>query len=67
LVDKCLELNAENADAYKALGVYYLKLKHFTNARTNFEKALELDPDLDLSPYDDELKLLAEQEADSIK
>jgi tetratricopeptide (TPR) repeat protein len=67
LVDKCLELNAGNADAYKALGVYHLKLKDLNQARTNFKKALELDPELDLSAYKEAFKLLAEEEAPTIK
>ena len=57
LVEKCLELNAENADAYKALGIYYAKKKDVNQAAVNFKKAVELDNDIDLKGYDKELKL----------
>ena len=63
LIDKSLELNDANADAYKALGIYHLKLKDINQAQTNFNKAAELDKDIDLSTYTAEIKLLQEQVA----
>jgi tetratricopeptide (TPR) repeat protein len=66
LVDKCLELNNENADAYKTLGIYYLKLKNLSLANFNFNKAIELDSETDLSVYVDELKLLTENEVNPL-
>ena len=58
LIDKCLDLNKENATAYKAMGVYYLKLKDAKQSAVNFMKAVELDKDIDISVYENQLKLL---------
>ena len=54
-----LEISKENADAYKNLGIYYLRMRDTDKARANFEKAKQFDSSLDLSEYDEELKLLA--------
>jgi tetratricopeptide (TPR) repeat protein len=62
LADKCIELNENNATAYKALGVYYLKREQLNLANINFTKAKDLDPNIDLIVHTDELKLLFEQE-----
>jgi Tfp pilus assembly protein PilF len=58
LVDQCLSVNENISDAYKALGVYYLKIKNTELATINFTKAKELDSEIDLSKYEDELKAL---------
>lgn len=60
LIDQCLQLNPKNADAYKTLGIYYLQLNEPALAKTNFDKAIELDPDIDLGSYMDEVKTFAE-------
>jgi tetratricopeptide (TPR) repeat protein len=61
-INKCLNINPKNVDAYKALGIYYLKLKDPNLANENFNKAFELDSDIDLGIYTDELKQLADQD-----
>jgi len=63
LIDKCFELDAANAEVFKMNGIYYLKLKNINAANTNFNKALELNPDIDISDYVEELKQLTAQEA----
>jgi len=40
-----VESEPRNADAYNYLGYSYRKLKDYPNARTNYDKALTLDPD----------------------
>jgi len=60
LIDKCLQLNANNAEAFRALGIYYLKKKDIDQANANFNKATEIDKDIDVSKYTNEIKLLAE-------
>ena len=60
--DRCIEKDPKNADAYKALGIYYLKLKDTNLAIGNFNKAIELDSDIDLGIHADELKQLTEQD-----
>jgi Flp pilus assembly protein TadD len=62
LVDKCLTLNDENSDAYKALGIYYLKLKDVKLANENFDKAKKLNNDIDFGVFANELKQLTEQD-----
>jgi len=61
LIDTCLELNEYIADAYKALGLYHLKLKDKANASANFEKAAALDGTIDLTVHLEELASLQEQ------
>ena len=61
-IDLCLKINPKNADAYKALGIYYLKLKDINLANENFNKAIEFDSGIDLGIYADELKQLTEQD-----
>jgi len=61
LIDKCLKLNANNAHAYKALGIYYLKTKDISQVNKNFKKAIELDKDIDISKYTNEIELLVEE------
>jgi len=61
LIDTCLELNEYIADAYKALGLYHLKLKDKANASANFEKAVALDATIDLTIHLEELASLQEQ------
>ena len=61
LIDTCLELNENIADAYKALGLYYLKLKDKPKATANFEKAAALDDTIDLTVHLEELASLQEQ------
>lgn len=56
-IDKCLELNSENAYAYKALGVYYLRMNDAEHASFNFRRSIELDKRIDLGKYAGELKL----------
>jgi len=58
-IEKCLSLNPGNALACKALGIYYLRLKDWEKANTNFNKALEFDSDINVSAYTDELDQLA--------
>jgi tetratricopeptide (TPR) repeat protein len=62
LIDECLRLNPKNADAYKTLGIYYLKLKDIDQATANFNRSVELDKDIDIGIYSDELKLQTEQQ-----
>jgi hypothetical protein len=62
LISQCLDINKENPDAYKVLGIYYLKLKDTAKANENFSKARELDSDIDLGIYAEELKQLEEQD-----
>lgn len=61
-IDECLALNSSNADAYKNLGWYYLKLNNAELAKLNFEKAVELDKDIDLSSFDPESRSPAKEE-----
>jgi len=61
LIDKCLQLNVNNANAYKALALYYLRLKNLDLAKTNIDKAIGLAADVDLDTYNRELKLLQEE------
>ncbi|TWI95068.1 tetratricopeptide repeat protein [Mucilaginibacter frigoritolerans] len=61
LVNQCLSVNENASDAYKVLGIYYLKIKDINQATINFNKAKELDNDIDLSKYEDELKALNEE------
>ena len=56
-IDKCLKLNGENAYAYKALGVYYLRLNDTEQAAISFRHSIELDNRIDLGKYADALKL----------
>lgn len=58
MADQCLSLNPKNADAYKTLGIYYLKQKNSNLATINFNKAVELDGSIDLAAYTEELKTL---------
>jgi tetratricopeptide (TPR) repeat protein len=60
MINKCLELNSENAYAYKVLGIYYLKLQDIQQATANFNKALTLDSTIDLGPYAEDLELSVE-------
>jgi len=66
LIDTCLELNEYIADAYKALGVYHLKLKDKVSAAANFEKAAALDDTIDLTIHLEELALLGEQSSTAV-
>lgn len=59
-VKVCLELSKQSALAYKALGIYHLKLKNIEEASANFEKAAALDEHTDLGIYYDELKGIKE-------
>ena len=61
-VDKCLALNSGNADAYKILGWYYQKLNDPKLAKLNFEKAVELNKDIDLGGFQAELKSPSKEE-----
>jgi tetratricopeptide (TPR) repeat protein len=56
LIDKCLELDAENAEAHKMLGIYYLKLNDAETARLKFNKAVALNSNIELGIYAEELK-----------
>lgn len=60
LVNRSLQINNKNADAYKTLGFYYLKSNNSSMARQNFDKALELDPEIDLKEFEDELALISQ-------
>jgi len=60
-INRCLQLNTNNAHAYKGLGIYYLKLKDVTNAKLNFNKAIALDKDTDIKLYADEIDQLTKQ------
>ena len=51
LIDKYIAHNAEDAYAYKALGIYYVKMGDENFANINFDKALELDNTIDLDLY----------------
>ena len=51
LIDIVLEADANNAWAYRNLGVYYLLTKKFTQALENFEKSDKLDPSVELLNY----------------
>ncbi|MGZ3778121.1 MAG: hypothetical protein ACXVI9_11300 [Mucilaginibacter sp.] len=62
LVKQCLDINPDNAYAYKVLGIYYLKVKDTMHANENFNKARELDSGMDLGVYAEELKQLEEQD-----
>ncbi|MBE9665589.1 tetratricopeptide repeat protein [Mucilaginibacter boryungensis] len=66
LIEKGIELDPNNAYMYKHLGVYYLKSQNKEAATLNFNKAKELDKDVDLEPYQTELALLYESEAKSL-
>jgi tetratricopeptide (TPR) repeat protein len=61
LIDQCLQLNPKNADAYKTLGIYYLKRKEPALARSNFDKAVEIDADIDLGAYIEETQSVTDQ------
>ncbi|MBS1532702.1 MAG: tetratricopeptide repeat protein [Bacteroidetes bacterium] len=51
LIKQCMDINPNNAYAYRGLGIYYLKLNDSEKAAVHFNKALELDSGIDLSPY----------------
>jgi len=63
LLKQCLDINPQNAYAYKSLGIYYLKINDKEKATVNFNKALEWDSHIDLSPFSEglELKTLTSQ------
>ena len=61
-IDECLALNSSSANAYKNLGWYYLKTNNAKLAKFNFQKAVELDKDIDLSAFDPELRSSAKEE-----
>jgi len=62
LIDKCIQLNPEQAETYKTLGIYYLKLVDVIKAAENFNKAVELDKNIDIEVYAEQLKQLNEKE-----
>lgn len=62
LIKQCMDINPNNAYAYKVLGIYYLKVKDTAKANESFSKVRELDGGMDLGIYADELKQLEEQD-----